>query len=395
MSELPIFMPADDINPRNTRRALLDVWRSRLGGRQPGLLALDIWRALRPCYEAEIEGQLSGQQGHVLVDAHCRAHGLSEDEADRLHRLRQHLNQMSHTQDDQAWTILGSMRLEQWELLLTSLLNLLGTPLSEDELPRLISWVESVKQAIWQEGSSCASIDFSFPVCIRREDEDLTRLDALRALRPLLESMVNASVSSADVWQDYGSSRRAPEVASIACKLHKLENDYRKDHDHFRDVWRHLSQHAVHKTDTKAVPVRSESWETSFLRIYELALLLASQEPKVQLKNFLRDLRDRSFLDSKSHSVEAEILPIVEVDLLIPAEDNVLEFTISQPVALETEEVVASEREERFPESPLSNQISPRSLAQRFQNRLLPRNQSKFSRCRLFLQRMLMKCRSL
>lgn len=352
MSELPIFMPADDINPWNTRRALLDVWRSRLGGRPPGLLALDIWRALRPCYEAEIEGQLSGQQGHVLVDAHCRVHGLSEDEADRLHRLRQHLNQMSHTQDDQAWTILGSMRLEQWELLLTSLLNLLGTPLSEDELPRLISWVESVKQATWQEGAFCAAMDFGFPVCIRREDEELTRLDALRALRPLLESMVNASVSSADVWQDYASSRRAPEVASIACKLHKLENDYRKDRDHFRDVWRHLSQHAVHKTDAKAVPVRSESWETSFLRIYELALLLASQEPKVQLKNFLRDLRDRSFLDSKSHSVEAEILPIVEVDLLTPAEDNVLELTISQPAALETEDVVATKREERFPESP-------------------------------------------
>jgi DNA replication ATP-dependent helicase Dna2 len=358
MSELPKFVPVDNINPRNTRRALLDVWRSRLGGRPPRLLALDIWRALRPCYEAKIEGQLSDQQGHVLVDAHCRAHGLSEDEADRLHRLRQHLNQMSHTQDDQAWTILSSMRLEQWEFLLTSLLDLLGTPLSEDELPRLLSWVESIKQATWKDGSSCGSIDFSFPVCIRREDENLTRLDALRALRPLLESIVNASVSASEVWQDYASSRRAPEMASIACKLQKLERDYRKDRDHFRKVWRYLSHYAVHKTDAEAVPVRSESWETSFLRIYELTILLASQEPKVQLKNFLRDLRDRSFLDSKSHSVEVEIFPIIKADLIPPTEDNVLDLTISQPAELEPaelepEEVTASEREERFPESSL------------------------------------------
>lgn len=344
-------MPIDDINPRNTRRSLLDLWRNRLGNRPPGLLALDIWRALRPCYEAEIEGQLSGQQGHLLVDAHCRAHGLSVDEENRLHELRQHLNKMSHTQDDQAWAILGSMRLDQWELRLTSLLDLLGTPLSEEQLPRLISWIESFKQATWTENTSCASMDFGLPVCIRREDEDLKRLDALRALRPLLESMVNASVSSADVWQDYASSRRTPEVASIACKLHKLEKDYRKGRDHFRQVWRHLSQQAVHKADAEAVPVRSESWETSFLRIYELALLVASQEPKVQLKNFLRDLRDRSFLDSRSRSVEAEIFPVLETALLTPAEDSVLEPTVSQPSALEIEEVVVSEQKERLPES--------------------------------------------
>jgi hypothetical protein len=194
-------------------------------------------------------------------------------------------------------------------------------------------------------------MDFGLPVCIRREDEDLTRLDALRALRPILESMVNESVSSADVWQDYASSRRAPKVASIVRKLHKLENDYSKDRDHFRQVWRHLSQHAVHKTDAEAVPVRSESWETSFLRIYELALLLASQEPKVQLKNFLRDLRDRSFLDSKSHSIEAEIFPMVETDLLTPAQDDSLKLTILQTAALEIEEIVVSEQKERLPES--------------------------------------------
>ena len=367
MSELPIFAPVDENNPRNTRRALLDAWRSRLGGRPPGLLALDIWRALRPCYEAEIEGQLSGQQGHLLVDAHCRVHGLSEDETDRLHELRQHLNKMSHTQDDQAWAILGSMRLDQWELRLTSLLDLLGTPISEEELPRLISWIESFKQATWTKNTSCASMDFGLPVCIRREDEDLTRLDTLRALRPLLESMVNASVLSADVWQDYASSRRAPKVASIVCKLHKLENDYRKNRDHFRAVWRHLSQHAVHKTDAQAVPVRSDSWETSFLRIYELALLLASQESKVQLKNFLRDLRDRSFLDSKSRSVDAEIIPMVETDLLTLAEDNALELTVLQSAALEIEEIVVSEQKERLPESPPVELDRPEVVGQEVQ----------------------------
>ena len=133
-------MPTEDNNPRNTRRTLLNLWRGRLRGRPPTLLALDIWRALRPHYEAEIEGQLSGQQGHLLVDA----------------------------QDDQAWTILSSMRLDQWELLLTSLLDLLGTPVNKEELPRLISWIKNIKQATWQEGSSCSPIDFSLPVCIRR-----------------------------------------------------------------------------------------------------------------------------------------------------------------------------------------------------------------------------------
>lgn len=312
----PNSMPTDEINPKKIRGSLLNLWRSRLRGRPPGLLALDIWRALRPCYEAEIEGQLSGRQGHFLVDTHCQAHGLAEEETQQLHRLRKHLNQMSHTQDAQAWEILGSMRAEQWELLITSLLNLIGTPLSQKELPQLNSWVESVKQPNWPEGASYSSANFEFPVCIRRENEELARLDALRALRPLLESMVNASVASADVWQDYASSRRAPDVASITCKLHKLESDYRQDRDHFRDVWHHLSQHAVHKTDAVAVPIRHESWETSFLRIYELALLLASQEPKVQLKNFLRDLRDRSFLNTKSSG--AELCPAIEADWLVP-----------------------------------------------------------------------------
>ena len=71
----------------------------------------------------------------------------------------------------------------------------------------------------------------------------------------------------------------------------------------------------------------------------------------MQLKNFLRDLRDRSFLDSKSHSVEVETIPIVETDLLTPAEDNTLEFAILQPAALEKEEIVESEQKERLPES--------------------------------------------
>ena len=342
-------MPVDNINPKNTRRALLDLWRSRLGNRPPGLLALDIWRALRPCYEAKIEGQLSGQQGHLLVDDHCRINALSEDEGEHLHRLRQHLNKMSHTQDDHAWTILSSLRVEQWELLLTCLLDFLGTPLSEEKLPRLASWVKSVKQVTWKEDIPGASMDFGLPVCTRRENEDLKRLDALRALRPLLESMVNTSISSADVWQDYASSRRAPEVASIACKLHKLEKDYRKDRDHFRQVWRHLSHHAVHKTDAKAVPVRAEAWETSFLRIYELALLIAGQEPKVQLKNFLRDLRDRSFLAAKSPSVQVEILPLVEENLRTPEGENVIKVAVLQPTGLEVENVVESARQERLP----------------------------------------------
>jgi hypothetical protein len=264
---------------------------------------------------------------------------LSEQEELRLHNLRQHLNKLSHTQDDRAWEILCSLQVKQWEVLLSALLDLLGTPLGEKELPQLISWIESLRGSAWQDGFSAATVDFEFPVCMRRDDESLARLDALRALRPILESMVNAAVSSADVWQDYASSRRAPEVASLSCKLHKLESSYRKNHDHFRDVWRHLSQNAVHKADVDAVPVRPGPWETAFLRVYELALLLASQEPKVHLKNFLRDLRDRSFLDVGSKDVDPQSPSAAEAvgdrDLLRLGSDDIAESQIIHPVAPE------------------------------------------------------------
>ena len=112
--KLSLSMLTDDIKPGNIRGSLLNLWRARLRGRPPGLLALDIWRALRPCYEAALEGQLSGQQGQHLVEDYCQARGLSEQDTQRLQRLRQHLNQLSHTQDDRAWEMLRSLHADQW-----------------------------------------------------------------------------------------------------------------------------------------------------------------------------------------------------------------------------------------------------------------------------------------
>lgn len=336
-------MPTDEINPKNVRGSLLNLWRGRRRGRPPELLALDIWRALRPCYETVLEGQLSGQYGHLLVEAHCQAKGLSEQEEQHLHRLRQHLNQMSHVQDDRATGILRSLPVDQWEVLLTSLFDLLGTPLQEKDRSHLASWIEKIRQSEGLVSAFLEFPDFEFPVCASRDHDSLARLDALRALRPLLESIVNSSISSADVWQDYASSRRDPKLASIACKLRMLESDCQKNRDYFREVWRHLSQHAVHKTDGNAIPIRAEAWETSFMRVYELALLLASQETKVQLKNFLRDLRDLSFLDSQSCSAGELIVSPAEPDSRTPVEEDInVAKTVTTP-AIEIEEARVTE----------------------------------------------------
>ena len=351
-------MPIADINPRTIRGSLLNLWRSRLRGRRPSLLGVDIWRALRPCYEATLDGQLSGHPGHILVEAHCQAYGLSKQDARLLHSLRQHLNKLSHTQDELALDVLSSLQVDQWWLLLTSLLNLLGTPFREDDMPEVTSWIEYLKQFELQDGTTCQQVNFDFPVCTRRNDENLARLDALRALRPLLESMVDKAVSSADVWQDYASSRRAPEIASLTSKLNKLEKEYCKRHNHFREVWRYLSHHAVHKRDQDAVPIRTLSWENSFLRVYELALLLASQEPNIQLKNFLRDLRDRSFLNSQPLIVTSRQPSRKEAEaadrLSGLASDNATESTIGHTPTAELQE----KEQKQQADSPLDVSIS-------------------------------------